>query len=133
MQDKFHALSLKQALAVQIFYSSPEDENLIGKTLNGKELFEPVGVIRTISFRPTEAKKDEVLEKLIAAKAYNEILQKYDKPQATFKMEVIYKDEKGVLHEANLTNAIKLAFSPEELPEQIMAFLLKKEEYSFLK
>ena len=31
MTDKFRNLTIRQAIAVQIFYSSPDDENLVGK------------------------------------------------------------------------------------------------------
>jgi hypothetical protein len=133
MADKFRALTLRQAMAVQIFYSSPDDENLVGKTLNGENWLKITGVGAAIIFRETGVKEDEPLEKLIAAKAYKKIIQQYDKPGATFKMVVVYKNEKGALKEMNLTKAIQLALSPEELPEQIMNFLVEKPEYSFLK
>lgn len=133
MEDKFHTLTLKQAIAVQIFYSSPDDENLTGKTINSKELFEPVGEVVSVIFCKTEVKEDKALGRLIAAKAYDKILQQYNNPEDRFKMQVIYKDAKDNLHEASLSNVIKLTMSPEELTDQIMRFILEKEEYRFLK
>jgi hypothetical protein len=133
MPDKFGFLTLKQAIAVQIFYSSPDDENLVGKTLYSEDWVESTGVIEAISFRKTGGGENEMLAKLIKSKDYKNILNKYDSPGATFEMVVIYKDEQDVLKEMNLTDAIKLDLSPEELPKQIMDFLLEKEEFSFLK
>lgn len=133
MSDKFSSLSLRQALAVQIFYASPDDENLIGKTLNSDRWDEPFGVVTAITFRKTGTTKDELLEKLIAAKAYKKILEQYDTPKATFKIVVIYKNDKDEINEMNLTKAIESALSPLELPKQIMQFLLEKKEYGFLK
>ncbi|HTB31977.1 MAG TPA: hypothetical protein VK808_08135 [Bacteroidia bacterium] len=133
MTDKFRSLSLRQAIAVQIFYASPDDENLLGKTLNSDSWNEPLGIVSAITFRKTGTAKDEALEKLIAAKAYKKILEQYDKPKATFKMVVIYKNDRDEANEMNLTNAIEAALSPLELPKQIMEFLLEKKEYGFLK
>ncbi len=133
MTDKFRSLTLRQAIAVQIFYSSPDDENLVGKTLNGENWLESTGVVTAIIFLETGTKKDEALEKLIFAKAYIKIIKQYDKPKATFKIVVFYKNDKDVIKEMNLTNAIKLALSPDESPKQIIEFLTEKEEYSFLK
>jgi hypothetical protein len=133
MKDKFHSLTLKEAIAVQIFYSSPDDENLDGKTLNGKNWIDTTGVVSSITFRQNGVDKDEALQKLIDKKSYKEILKKYDKPGATFKIVVIYKDNNNKVKETDLTNAIKLALSPEELPKQIIEFLLQKKEFSFLK
>ena len=133
MADKFRSLTLKQALAVQIFYSSPDDENLTGKTLNGENWLESTGVITSIAFRETGSKKDTALEKLIFTKAYKKIIQQYDKPKATFKMIAFYMNDKDQLREMNLTKAITLALSPLETPKQIIEFLSEKKEYSFLK
>ncbi len=133
MSDKFRSLKLKHAIAAQIFYSSPDAENLTGRTLNSDSLIEPFGIAEAITFRPTGIKKDEVLEKLIKAKAYSKILQQYDKPGATFTMAVIYRNAKDELKEMNLTKAIETALAPLELPKQIIDFLLQQKKYSFLK
>lgn len=133
MTDKFRSLTLKQAIAVQIFYTSPDDENLVGKTLNGESWVEPLEVVTNLIFRKTGTEKDETLEKLIRTKSYKKIIEQYDKHGATYKMVITYKDVKNKLKEMNLTKAIKLALSPEELPGQIIKFLLEKKEYSFLK
>ena len=99
MTDKFRSLTLRQAIAAQIFYSSPDDENLVGKTLNSHDYTEPVKVVESITFRKTGNIKDEALEKLIKAKSYKEIIERYDTPKATFKIVVIYKNEKDELKE----------------------------------
>lgn len=132
MRDEFGSLTLKEAIAVQIFYSSPDDENLTGKTLTGRTWVETTGVVVAITFREMGSPKNEVLEKLIAAREYKKILQQFDKPGKRFYMVVIYKNDKGELKETNLTNAIELALSPDELPKEIMDFLLQNKEYSFL-
>ncbi|HXP51112.1 MAG TPA: hypothetical protein VN922_14235 [Bacteroidia bacterium] len=133
MKDKFHFLTLKEAVAVQIFYSSPDDENLTGKTLNSDSWVEATGVVTGITFRENGITEDELLQKLIAEKAYKKIVETYDRPDATFKIVVTYKNDKGENKETDLTNAIEMALSPEELPKQVMDFLLEKEEFSFLK
>jgi hypothetical protein len=133
MTDKFRSLTLRQAIATQIFYTSPDDENLTGKTLNGENWLESTGVVTAIIFRKTGSDKDEALEKLIFAKAYKKIIQQYDKPKATFKMLVFYKNEKDEIKEMNLTTAITELLSPMETPKQIIDFLSERDEYSFLK
>ncbi len=133
MTDNFRQLTLRQAIAVQIFYSSPDDENLRGKTLTGKSWVENTGIITAITFREINKPKDKTLEKLIVSRSYEEILKRYDKPGAAFEMIVIYSDDKDEFKEIGLSNAIKLALSPEELPKQIMDFLLEQNEYTFLK
>jgi|GEM_PF-3119387 hypothetical protein len=133
MKDKFHFLTLKEAIAVQIFYSSPDDENLTGKTLNSDSWVESNGVVTGITFRENGIQEDELLQKLIAEKAYKKIVETYDRPDATFKIVVTYKTDKDEIKETDLTNAIEMALSPEELPKQVMDFLLEKEEFSFLK
>jgi len=133
MPDKFSCLTLRQAIAVQIFYSSPDDENLIGKTLNSEKWDDPVIIVDSIIFRSNEAGKDEIFEKLILERAYQEILLKYDKPGATYKMVVTYKNDKVERKEVDLAHAIELALSPVELPDEIIGFLLEKEEFAFLK
>ncbi len=133
MTDEFRTLSLKEAIAVQIFYTSPEDENLHGKILNSENWSDLKGMIETVTFHKTGSSRDEALEKLIAAKAYKEILEKYTAPGATFEMVVIYKHDESGREEMSLSDAIESTFSPEELPNQIMEFLLEKEEFSFLK
>src|SRR6201998_927745 len=133
MKDKFHFLTLKEAVAVQIFYSSPDDENLTGKTMNSDSWVEATGVVTGITFRENGITEDELLQKLIAEKAYKKIVETYDRPDATFKIVVTYKNDKGENKETDLTNAIEMALSPEELPKQVMDFLLEKEEFSFLK
>jgi hypothetical protein len=133
MKDKFHFLTLKEAVAVQIFYSSPDDENLTGKTLNSDSWVEATGVVTGITFRENGITEDELLQKLIVEKAYKKIVETYDRPDATFKIVVTYKNDKGESKETDLTNAIEMALSPEELPKQVMDFLLEKEEFSFLK
>ncbi|HTA27530.1 MAG TPA: hypothetical protein VK809_07075 [Bacteroidia bacterium] len=133
MPDKFHSLTLKEAIAVQIFYTSPEDENLHGKILNSENWAELIGSIETVSFHKTGGPKDEELEKLIESKSYKEILEKYDNSGATFEVVVIYKKDGSEFQEMNLSDAIESTFSPEELPSQIIEFLLQKEEFSFLK
>jgi hypothetical protein len=133
MKDKFHFLRLKEAIAVQIFYSSPDDENLTGKTLNSDSWVESTGVVTGITFRENGIQEDELLQKLITEKAYRKIVEIYDRPDATFKIVVTYKNDKDEIKETDLTNAIEMALSPEELPKQVMDFLLEKEEFSFLK
>ncbi len=133
MSDKFRSLTLRQAIAVQIFYSSPDDENLLGKTLNCEKLDDPVITVESIIFRNAETGKDETLEKLISERRYKEILLNYDKPGASYKMVVTYKNDKGEPKEMDLTHAIQAALSPEELPDEIIQFLLEREEYAFLK
>ena len=133
MKDKFHFLTLKEAIAVQIFYSSPDDENLTGKTLNSDSWVESTGVVTGITFRENGIQEDALLQKLIAEKAYRKIVEMYDRPDATFKIVVMYKNDKDEIKETDLTNAIEMALSPEELPKQVMDFLLEKEEFSFLK
>jgi hypothetical protein len=133
MRDKFRNLPLREAMATQIFYTSPEAENLVGKTLNSERWDEPVNVVTAITFRRTGTKQDTALEKLIAAKSYKKILELYDKPDATFKLVVMYKDDKDEIKEMSLTNALSAALSPEELPKENIRFLLDKKEFSFLK
>lgn len=133
MTDKFRSLTLRQALAVQIFYTSPDDENLVGKTLNSENWLESIGVVTSIIFRKTGSDKDEALEKLIFAKAYKKIIQQYDKPKATFKMVVFYRNEKNEIREMNLTTAITELLSPMETPNQIIEFLSERKEFEFLK
>jgi hypothetical protein len=133
MTDKFDFLTLKQAIAVQIFYSSSDDENLIGKTLTGANWIESTGVVASITFLENGIGRDGTLGKLIAEKSYQKIIEQYDKPNATFKIVVSYKNDKDELIDTDLTSAIQLALSPEELPKQIIEFLSEKKEYSFLK
>ncbi len=133
MPDKFHSLTLKQAIAVQLFYTSPEDENLHGKILNSDSWVDIKGRIESVTFHKTGSHRDETLEKLIAEKAYKKILEKYNAPGATFEMVVVYKHGESETEEMNLSDAIESTFSPEELPNQIIEFLIEKEEYSFLK
>jgi hypothetical protein len=133
MPDKFSCLTLRQAIAVQIFYSSPDDENLIGKTLNSEKWDDPVIIVESIIFRSNESGKDETLEKLISERAYHEILLKYDKLGGTYKMLVTYKNVNGEIKEVDLTHAIESALSPVELPEEIIQFLLEREEFAYLK
>jgi len=133
MTDKFRDLTLKQAIAVLIFYTSPDDENLVGKTLNGTNWLEDVGTVTGITFRKAGNEKDAALEKLIASGSYKKIISLYDKPKATFKMVVFYKNAKGEIKEMNLTAAITELLSPMETPKQIMEFLSEKKKYNFLK
>jgi hypothetical protein len=133
MPDKFRSLTLRQAIALHIFYSSPDEENLVGQTLNSNQWGDPTGIVTAITFRKTGTTKDEALEKLVAARDYKKILEKYGKSTATFKMVVIYKHNEGKSKEMNLTKAIEEALAPEELPDEIMRFLLEKKEYSFLR
>jgi hypothetical protein len=133
MTDNFRSLTLKQAIALQIFYTSPDDENLRGKTLYGENWLDNKGIVADVFFRKTGTKKDEALEKLITAKEYKKILQKYPEAGTTFKMVVVYKNDKGKLKEINLTQAIQLTASPDEPHQQIIDFITEKKEYNFLK
>lgn len=133
MKDKFHFLNLREAIAIQIFYSSPDDENLVGKTLTGDDWTNNTGIVTGITFRKNGTENDEILKELIDKKAYEKIIKQYDNPAATFKIVVFYKNDADEVKETDLTNAISLALSPEELPKQVMDFLLTKEDFSFLK